>query len=86
MGVLGSGENRVKKFREQGAWGQKDQGAGSKGNTSGPIAPPYSLLAGRRGLNFEGAGSGGPPMQSLNTYHRPTKLFAMCSGLQSQTK
>ncbi len=32
MGVLGSGENGVNKFREQGAWGQKDQGAGSKGN------------------------------------------------------
>ena len=31
MGVLGSGENGVKYFREQGAWGQKDQGAGSKG-------------------------------------------------------
>ena len=31
MGVLGSGENGVKRFREQGAWGQKDQGAGSKG-------------------------------------------------------
>ncbi len=31
MGALGSGENGVKKFREQGAWGQKDQGAGSKG-------------------------------------------------------
>ena len=30
-GVLGSGENGVKTFREQGAWGQKDQGAGSKG-------------------------------------------------------
>ncbi len=30
-GVLGSGENGVKKYREQGAWGQKDQGAGSKG-------------------------------------------------------
>ena len=27
MGVLGSGENGVKKFREQGAWGQIDQGA-----------------------------------------------------------
>ncbi len=25
MGVLGSGENGVKKLREQGAWGQKDQ-------------------------------------------------------------
>ncbi len=31
MRVLGSGENGVKKFREQGAWGQKDHGAGSKG-------------------------------------------------------
>ena len=31
MGVIGSGENGVKYFREQGAWGQKDQGAGSKG-------------------------------------------------------
>ncbi len=31
QGVLGSGENGVKKYREQGAWGQKDQGAGSKG-------------------------------------------------------
>ncbi len=31
MGVLGSGENGVKEIREQGAWGQKDQGAGSKG-------------------------------------------------------
>ena len=31
MGVLGSGENGVKYFREQGAWGQKDHGAGSKG-------------------------------------------------------
>ena len=31
MEVLGSGENGVKRFREQGAWGQKDQGAGSKG-------------------------------------------------------
>ncbi len=31
MGVLGSGENGVKNFRDQGAWGQKDQGAGSKG-------------------------------------------------------
>ena len=31
-GVLGSGENKVKYFREQGAWGQKIQGAGSKGN------------------------------------------------------
>ncbi len=30
-GVLGSGENGVQKNREQGAWGQKDQGAGSKG-------------------------------------------------------
>ncbi len=30
-GVLGSGENGVKTFREQGAWDQKDQGAGSKG-------------------------------------------------------
>ncbi len=30
MGVLGSGENGVKTFREQGSWGQKDQGAGSK--------------------------------------------------------
>ena len=29
-GILGSGENGVKRFREQGAWGQKDQGAGSK--------------------------------------------------------
>ncbi len=29
-GVLGSGENGVKKIREQGAWGKKDQGAGSK--------------------------------------------------------
>ncbi len=29
-GVLGSGENGVKILREQGAWGQKDQGAGSK--------------------------------------------------------
>ena len=34
MGVLGSGENGVQKFREQGAWGQKDQGAGSKGKYS----------------------------------------------------
>ncbi len=32
QGVLGSGENGVQKCREQGAWGQKDQGAGSKGN------------------------------------------------------
>ena len=31
MGVLGSGENGVKNIREQGAWDQKDQGAGSKG-------------------------------------------------------
>ena len=31
MGVLGSGENSVKKFREQGAWGQKDHGVVSKG-------------------------------------------------------
>ncbi len=31
QGVLGSGENGVQKYREQGAWGQKDQGAGSKG-------------------------------------------------------
>ncbi len=31
MGVLGSGENGVKRIREQGAWGQKEQGAGSKG-------------------------------------------------------
>ena len=31
-GVLGSRENGVKYFREQGAWGQKVQGAGSKGN------------------------------------------------------
>ncbi len=31
MGILGSGENGVKKCREQGAWGQKEQGAGSKG-------------------------------------------------------
>ena len=30
-GVLGSGENGVEYFREEGAWGQKDQGAGSKG-------------------------------------------------------
>ena len=30
MGVLGSGENWVKKFREQGAWLLKGQGAGSK--------------------------------------------------------
>ena len=32
MGVLGSGENGVKHFREQGAWGPKDQGVESKGN------------------------------------------------------
>ncbi len=31
QGVLGSGENGVQKYREQGAWGQNDQGAGSKG-------------------------------------------------------
>ena len=31
MGVLGSRENGVKNFREQGEWGQKDQRAGSKG-------------------------------------------------------
>ena len=31
MGVLGSRENGVNKIREQGAWGQKDQGARSKG-------------------------------------------------------
>ena len=31
QGVLGSGENGVQNYREQGAWGQKDQGAGSKG-------------------------------------------------------
>ncbi len=31
QGVIGSGENGVKKYREQGAWGQKYQGAGSKG-------------------------------------------------------
>ena len=30
QGVLGSGENGVQMYREQGAWGQKDQGAGSK--------------------------------------------------------
>ena len=30
MGVLGSGENGVQKFREQGAWLQKCQGAGTK--------------------------------------------------------
>ncbi len=30
MGVLGSGENGVKKFREQGAWLLKGQVAGSK--------------------------------------------------------
>ncbi len=24
QGVLGSGENGIKKYREQGAWGQKD--------------------------------------------------------------
>ena len=35
MGVLGSGENGVKTFRERGAWGQKDQGAGSKGKYFG---------------------------------------------------
>ncbi len=29
QGVLGSRENGVKKCREQGAWVQKDQGAGS---------------------------------------------------------
>ena len=29
-GVLGSGENGVKNFREQGALGQNDQGAGRK--------------------------------------------------------
>ncbi len=32
MGVLGSGENGVKKFREQGALLLKCQGAGSKRN------------------------------------------------------
>ncbi len=31
QGVLGSGENGVKKYREQEAWDQKDQGAWSKG-------------------------------------------------------
>ena len=30
MGVLGSGENGVKMFREQGAWLLNGQGAGSK--------------------------------------------------------
>ncbi len=30
MGVLGSGANGLKEFEEQGAWGQKDQGAGSR--------------------------------------------------------
>ncbi len=35
MGVLGSRENGVKNFREQGALGQKDQGAGSKGEYFG---------------------------------------------------
>ena len=29
-GVLGSGENGIVQYREQGDWGQKDQGAGSK--------------------------------------------------------
>ena len=31
QGVLGSGENGVQNYREQGEWAQKDQGAGSKG-------------------------------------------------------
>ena len=31
QGVLGSGEKGVQNYREQGAWDQKDQGAGSKG-------------------------------------------------------
>ncbi len=31
MGVLGSRENGVKIFKEQGARGQKEQGAGSNG-------------------------------------------------------
>ncbi len=30
QGVLVSGENVVKTYMEQGAWGQKDQGTGSK--------------------------------------------------------
>ncbi len=31
QGDLRSGENGVKEYGEQGAWDQKDQGAGSKG-------------------------------------------------------
>ncbi len=28
--ALGGGENGVKKYKKHGAWGQKDQGAGSR--------------------------------------------------------
>ncbi len=54
-GVLGSGENGVQKYREQGAWGQKSRKLRERG---------------AEGQILKGAGSGGPPLAepSVSTY------------------
>ncbi len=42
QGVLGSGENGVQKYREQGAWGQKTREQGAKKRKRGARGPPLA--------------------------------------------